>query len=327
MLGAAVDIGRLYIAKNEAQAYSDAAALAAVLELDGTTDGITRALARVSASANRWNLGTRQFTGTQTDFATAAGGPWEANPSPATGYRFARVRASVAVPLYLIPIVVSKSASTVRATAVAGQVPKTNFSEGILPFSPYTHNSNPPHFGYTPGINYTLRWGSNPKVGQNVCPGDDAAQWVAQAHAAGASDRGYIEENSASIIRASIVDNYQTRPLEVGDTVTMTGGNKQTERDSLVTRIWQDTDPYSANYAQYVASDTGNGRRIVVVPMNNGSPDFTVMGFAAFFLLLPSEYDAGGNRPFCAEYIGPYLQGSRRKGAGEGGASVARLVL
>ncbi|HXG33230.1 MAG TPA: pilus assembly protein TadG-related protein [Bryobacteraceae bacterium] len=325
-LGLSVDLGRLYIARNEAQSYADAAALAAALELDGTSAGIVRARDRALALPNRWHLGTASFTGTEVDFATSAAGPWLPAPSSAVNYRFVRVRAAATASLYFIPVVAGQTSSTVRALAVAAQVPKTNFNEGILPFSPMAHDAADPNFGFTPGQRYTLRWGANPKVGPNVCPGDNHDTWVTLAEAGNASERGYIEETSSAVIRMAIEQNYQSRPLAVGDTVVMTGGNKQTQRDSLINRINQDTDKYSATYAEYVANDTGNGRRLVVVPINTWYPEYRVLGFAAFFLLLPSEYPQGGNKSFCAEYVGPFVQGSRHKGAGGPGAYVVRLV-
>jgi Flp pilus assembly protein TadG len=326
MLGLAADIGRAFIVKNEMQAYADAASLAAVLELDGTEAGITRAGSTLPTSANRWNMGTLPFGGTQLDFSTDAEGPWEGSPSSANGVRFVRVRATATLPLFFLPVVASVRTALINSTAVAGQVLKTNFSEGVLPFSPLAHNSGQPDFGFTPGERYTLRWPSNPNVGVNVCPGDDAAPWVAQAEAGGASERGYIEDSSSAIIRAAIEQDYMTGPVTVGEPVEMTGGNKQTQRDSLITRINQDTDAASATYAAYEAGGTGNGRRLVAAPVNNGHPDNIVLGFGLFFLLLPGEYDHSGNRPFCAEYVGPYVQGSRHKGGGGPGAYVVRLV-
>ena len=325
-LGLSVDISRLYIARSEMQGYADAAALSAALELDGTAAGITRAQGALTASTNRWNMGTTAFGGTQTDFATDLGGPWSGNPNSPTGYRFVRVRATATVPLYFITAVALARTATVNGTAIAGQVPKTYFPEGVLPFSPFAHNSGQPDFGFTPGERYTLRWGSNPMVGINVCPGDDAPPWVAQARAGGADERGYIEETSSAIIRAAIEQDYMTRPLEVGEAVFMTGGNKQTQRDSLRARVGQDTDPNSATYAEYEANDTGNGRRLVVVPVNNAHHDNIVLGFGLFFLLLAEEYPQGGNQPFCAEFVGPYVQGSRHNGAGGAGAYSVRLV-
>lgn len=326
MLGLAVDLGRMYVVKNEMQAYADAASLAAAVELDGTTAGVSRALSAVSSSTNRWNLGTATFSGTQTEFATDPSGPWQASPSPTADYRFVRVRAGGNIPLYFLPAVASPSNTNLSALAIAGQVPKQNFLEGVFPFSPFSHSSSPPDFGFVSGQWYTVRWGSNPRVGVNVCPGDDAQQWVDLADAGASSERGYIEENSSAIIRAAIEQDYQSRPLTLGEPVTMTGGNKQTQRDSLITRINQDTDPTSLSYAQYDALGNGNGRRLVVVAINSGFPDHIVLGFHLFFLLHPTEYDSGGNRPFCAEYVGPYVQGSRHQGAGDAGAYVVRLV-
>lgn len=43
MLGIAFDFGRIYIARNEAQLLTDAAALTAVQKLDGTAEGAARA--------------------------------------------------------------------------------------------------------------------------------------------------------------------------------------------------------------------------------------------------------------------------------------------
>lgn len=326
MLGLAVDLGRIYIVKSETQAYADSAALAAALELDGTLQGFDRARQAVAANNNRWNLATATFTGAQTEFSTAATGPWEASPATATGYRYVRVTAAATVPLLFLPAVGTAASSVVRASAVAGQVPKNNFGEGTFPFSPFAHSSTPPDFGLVPGGIYTLRWPANPKLHNNVCPGDDAPEWIAKAQEGSNSERGYIEETSSAVIRAAIIADYQTRPLTIGLPVIMTGGNKQTQRDSLRERVMQDTDPNSATYAEYAALGQGNGRRLVMVPLNSGPPNDIVVGFALFFLLRQEEYAKGGNHPFCAEYVGPYVQGSRRKGAGPAGAYVVRLV-
>ena len=326
VLGLAVDVGRLYVVRNEIQAYADGAALSAALELDGTSSGITRAANAVAASTNRWNMGTQAFSGTLTDFSTAATGAWTTNPASASNYLYVRVRASARLPLYFIPVLSSTQSSTVKATAVAGQVLKADFAEGLLPFSPFPHTAADPNFGYTPGEQYTLRWGSNPKPGPNVCSGDDGQTWIDVAQSGPPSERGYIEDSSSAIIRAAIEQNYQTTPLAIGDTVNMTGGNKQTQQDSLIARVNQDTDSISATYAEYEGAGTGNGRRLVAVPINTWQPDYRVIGFAAFFLLPPSEYPQGGNKSFCAEYVGPFVQGSRHKGGGGPGAYVVRLV-
>jgi hypothetical protein len=327
MVGLAVDVGRLYIVHNEVQAHVDTSALSAALELDGTTAGFIRAQNTVTNNANRWNMATTAFTTTQTDFSTSPTGPWVDSPASGAGYIYARVRATVAAPVYFTRFISPDRTKNVSAIAIAGQVSKTTWKEGLFPFSPLAHNSAGPDFGLVKGGIYTLRWASNPKLNNNVCVGDNAASYITQAEAGGGEERGFIEESSAANIRAAIVDNYQTIVREVGDSVVMTGGAKQTQRDSIIQRIYQDTDSTSSTFAQYITHNAGNGRRIVVAPINTWHPDYTILGYGAFFLLLPSEYPAGGNKPFCAEYIGAYVQGAPHGGGGVPGSYVVRLIL
>ncbi len=326
MLGLSVDLGRIYIVRNEAQAYADSAAMKAALELDGTLVGLTRARNAVAEATNRWHMGNSRFTGTQVAFAATATGTWSTNPGSGTGLMFVRVQATTDPPLYFMPIVGQSSRSVVKATAIAGQIPKTGFSEGSFPFSPIAHDASDPNFGLTKGQVYTLRWAASPKLHHhNVCDGDDIQSIIDAATTTG-EERGYIEETSSDIIREAIEADYQTKPLAIGDIVNMTGGAKQTQQDSIINRVRQDTDSVSTSYAEY----TGNGRRLIAVPINTWSPDYRVVGFAAFFLLDASAYQGatGGNKPFCAEYVGPYVQGSSHQGAGAGGAGtfVVRLV-
>src|SRR6266481_1960423 len=79
-VGLAVDIGRMFIAKNETQAYCDSAAMAATLKLNGLSTGITAATAVVASSKNAWNLDTAPITSYTVDFSTSATGPWSPNP-------------------------------------------------------------------------------------------------------------------------------------------------------------------------------------------------------------------------------------------------------
>ena len=79
----AVDLGRMFIAKNETQAYCDAAALAAALALNGASSGITAAQNAVANTKNAWNLDSAYITNYQVAFATGVGGPWDGNPNPA----------------------------------------------------------------------------------------------------------------------------------------------------------------------------------------------------------------------------------------------------
>src|SRR5437016_4840361 len=105
VVGLAVDVGRMFIAKNELQVYSDAGALDAAMALDGTTTGIAQAAGAVAASANKWDFGTAGVSGPSVTFAIQPTGPWLASPNPATGYSFVRVSASASVRLYFLPVV------------------------------------------------------------------------------------------------------------------------------------------------------------------------------------------------------------------------------
>jgi hypothetical protein len=337
MVGFSVDLGRLYIAKSEAQAFADSAALAAAAELDGTLAGITDARNAVAANANKWNFNSRPFSTVTIEFAQNAAGPWLPAPDPAAGYRFVRVTPQIDVSLLFLPIVVPNWSQLVRAKAVAAQVPKTFFREALFPFSPFARNNLGPNFGLTPGTLYTLRWASNPtlKPGQgnsNVCEGDRSQAIVDLAQAMGGSERGFIEETSASNIRATVIDDYQTVFRTIGDLVAFTGGAKQTILDALTARINQDTDSQSQTFSQYLNLGRGNGRRIVACPLNDGGNppgvNHRIVGIGAFFLQRTGEYGNGGNQTWCAEYIGAWVQGSRKKGVGDGlnGAFVVRLV-
>src|SRR5512140_3004937 len=92
VVGMAFDMGRVYIARNEAQIFADAAAMTAAKQLDGTAAGLARARAMVAALPNRWNLGTENFTGVVTEFSTD-GQQWDVEPKDTAGLQFARVTA------------------------------------------------------------------------------------------------------------------------------------------------------------------------------------------------------------------------------------------
>jgi Flp pilus assembly protein TadG len=323
MLGLTVDIGRMYIGKNEAQTYADSAALAAVVELDGTVAGLDRARQAVTDNLNRGNLGSQSFVDNLVEFADSSAGPWTATPPTAVNYRFARVTASTPLPLLFMGAFVSTDSATVRGSAAAGQVQRDSFPEGLFPFSPFAHSGIAPDFGLTPGGKHTLRWPANPTVNVNLCSGDNSDFMVDLAEAGGGEERGYIEDTGSAIIREAIVNDYQSTPRTIGDAVEMTGGAKQTQVDSLIQRLNQDTDSTSLSFAAY----HGNGRRIVGAPINSGQPGgYRILGIGAFLILPASEYSSDANRPVCAEYVGPWVLGSKHKGAGSSGAHVVKLV-
>src|SRR4051812_35645207 len=82
-LGLAVDMGRVFIIKNETQHFCDSAALAAALQLDGTSAGVTLAKSTATSLADNWNFGTTTVSSPTIEFATSSSGTWSnAPPSP-----------------------------------------------------------------------------------------------------------------------------------------------------------------------------------------------------------------------------------------------------
>ena len=69
VMGLAFDFGRVYIARNEAQVFTDAASMTAAATLDGTETGLERARQAVARLPMRWNLGTKSFSGVVVQFS------------------------------------------------------------------------------------------------------------------------------------------------------------------------------------------------------------------------------------------------------------------
>ena len=324
MAGLAVDVGRMYVARDESQAYVDAVALSAALKLDGTSGGITNAqnTATTVAAVDKWNFGKNTFTSDSTtmQFAKAlASNPsqpdsstWASNPSNPSGYAFVRVAVGVDVPITFMRAINPNATQRVGASSTGGQVLIATFIDGLLPFSPVAPNAaDTTNWGFQQnGTLYTIRYPSQGGLAAgNVCAGDAGAPWL---NSLPSQDRGYWGTNSASAIRGEIVDDNQVQPLTIGDPVPMVGGAKNTEGGALDIRVLEDTDPDATNFQSYVSRGWGNGRRIIGLPVNNGpANNFTAMAVRAFFLQRSGVYNAvTGRDPICAEYIGAYIQGS-----------------
>jgi hypothetical protein len=307
--GLAVDVGRMYITKNECQAYVDSASINAALKLDGTSTGITNATNASGHDTDKWRFDSQAFSSVTTSFGTSATGTFTTSPpNPPTGYSYVKVTASVNLPMYLIrPL--SGPTATIGASAVAYGKAITTLPSGVFPFSPYTRTASPDNasdpFGYQIGNDYTFRWGA---PGNNTSCGTDATQPNLSSNG---SIRGYCcVSNSAAAIRQAIVGG-QTDSVTIGADVPMDNGAKDTEMSAIGWRTAIDTDPTSPDYATYIANGTGNGSRVVVVVVNGGPPNFIAVGFAGFFLLNSDAYSGlHGNDSACAEYIGAWTQGS-----------------
>ncbi len=123
-----IDIARMYVIQSELQAFTDAAALGAAMELDGGAPGITRARLAPSQLANgphamKWDMGTKTISDIRESFASGDESPnmktWAADPQDASHCRFVRVTASAPAPLVFLRIFQPRESSTVAASSVA----------------------------------------------------------------------------------------------------------------------------------------------------------------------------------------------------------------
>lgn len=120
-IGLAFDLGRIYIARNEAQIFTDAAALTAAAKLDGTANGVERAREAVAKVPIRWNLGTKEFTGVVVEFSQD-GQRWDKDPKDAP--TMARVSApSNGVEILFLRAVGGPESFVVPAQSVAATNP------------------------------------------------------------------------------------------------------------------------------------------------------------------------------------------------------------
>lgn len=329
MIGVSVDLGRVYVAKTELQTFADNAALVAAFELDGTQAGLTSATnvaangPGTSATRNRWQFGAQAVPTPTVEFATTPNGTYSANPLSPTGMRFVRVTLAGPVPVYFLRVIPSITASqTVTAMAVAGQGLENSIGAGVDPFSPDAQNPTDPNFGYTPGVRYTLKWappGQRNKSGGR-CAGDASFD-----PGGGSSDRGYIDVgqgNGNSALYDVIVNNsyYNNTPLTIGSSIVTVNGNKHVG-PALDMRFSQDTDTSSTTGAAY----NGNGRRIMIVAVNNGQSNGTVVGFGRF--LLQSDSCSTNQKPCCATYLGNSVVAGSSKPQAAGGPGLYRVKL
>ena len=316
MLGLAVDVGHLYVAKSELQGYADSAAVAAAYALDGTSAGLARATAAAQSGLgsppNSWNFGSQPVASPQVAFALTSAGPFLSAPPTATGVLFVQVSVAGNLPLFFLPILPAvASSTTVSASAVAGQLVRGSLGDGLSPFSPDAHNPADPNFGFTVGTQYTLKW---PPLGHaTTCLGD-----LGLTASGGSNNRGFLDVGQGtgnSALDSAIVSNnfFLPLPLAVGSPLTMYSGNGDIP-GSLRTRFNQDTDTTAPNFSAY----HGNGRRILIVPVDDGQPSPHVAGFGAFFLD-PSPCGSGNATSCCGEYIGAAVEFSNHQGGGIGG--------
>lgn len=301
--GLAIDIGHLYVVKEEAQTLVDFSALAAVRELDGSRGGLERARERVrDYAATRWRLTPPVTHAVRVEFS-ADRRLWEEQPRRTEGLRFVRVMAALdQVELFFLPAVLPRRTARVRAEAVAAQSPASALEQaGLLPFAILAHDRAPPDFGFRPGDQVTLRWPSSGRGPITPCAADRQAALVAAAVAAFPQGAGYIQDPGRDAIREAIEDDRVFQPLRVGEPVRMTGGEKSLQAESLGRRARQDTNLRARSWEEYARSP-GNGRRLGVVAVADAAPPLRLIGFGLVFL--PVDPPREDSQPLCAEWVG-----------------------
>ena len=275
MLGLAMDVGQMFILKNELQTFVDASAMAAISKLDGTQTGVQLANAVATAGPlgttkpNGYNFDTKAISNVTTTYATAYAGTYDSYATasmPSTNsYRFVKVSATQNLSLSFLPALPGIASSlAVSASAVAGQGANDGISAGgMLPFAPDAHNQNDTkNFGFTPGMPYTLKWGNG---NTTTCAGDAGFTPPGSPP----SEHGFVdigEGNGTSGIRPAIeyggYPNPNSNPssVVVGQHLVSDPGNRGSSIFGAINnRAAQDTDDASATYAAYLAAGIGNG--------------------------------------------------------------------
>ncbi|MFM2125754.1 MAG: hypothetical protein RL328_2205 [Acidobacteriota bacterium] len=342
-LGLAFDLGRRFIVQTELQYYVDAAALAAVYQLDGTRSGVQKANTVATAgpfgmrNPAGYDFDSQPVTGVQTSYATSLNGTYDnyaTAAAPATNhYAFIKLTVNAAVPISFLRIIRGiPSTMNALATATAGQMAGSTISSGGSgPFMPDAHDaSDTVNFGLTPGGEYTLKWGNASSNGNGNGKGKGNGNGNTSADTTCTGDigwdnpnptaqHGFIdigEGNSNANVRTSIAfggyPNADSTPssISVGTHLSGVPGNRGSSIfDALQERVNQDTDHTSTTYAQYLANSQGNGRRVLTVPIGDpntwsGNGNGSAAVVGFANFFLETTY-SGSSGPICAIYIGP----------------------
>lgn len=282
-MGLAFDVGRLYLVRNEAQSFCDAAALAAASMLDGTTpakaldavDGIY-----LTAGTNVWkryHFQNTNFSGYRVRFSTTGqdGSFVElARTADAAHYRFVEVTATGNIPMYLSPILTGNSTGTAGTRAVGAQVLKTLWDEGLAPFAPKAHCSDTGLWGLT------LACADSTYMGLTPCP------WEYTATGGGCTRSTYTLRWDPNSWPQSF-KNYPAGPVittdwcsgDVYDLTDPTGSNLQNALASWYTsgEHWVDATGFFTTGNVHGASDYRtliNGSQGAPVDINQVLPGF-----------------------------------------------------
>lgn len=125
LAGLAIDIGRMYVIRAELQSFTDAAALTAALELDGSESGLERARSGATRLATgphamRWDMGTQAISHITTSFS-ADQKTWNDGPQQLSETKFVRVAANESAPVIFLRLFQPVSSANVAAQSIAAK--------------------------------------------------------------------------------------------------------------------------------------------------------------------------------------------------------------
>jgi uncharacterized membrane protein len=125
LAGLGIDVGRMYVIRAELQSFTDAAALSAALELNGTNSGLARARTGAGKLATgphamRWDMGTQPITNIATSFS-ADDKTWQEQPKDSGDFKFVRVVVTEPAPVIFLRIFQPRTSATVAAASVAAK--------------------------------------------------------------------------------------------------------------------------------------------------------------------------------------------------------------
>lgn len=362
-VGLAFDIGRMYIVRNEAQGYCDAAALAAASLLDGTMAGINAARTaaqtgqyiNTAAAWKSYHFQNNNFQNVKVEFATQyaaanpASGDWTETPTDPAGYRFVRVTASGQVPVVFMAILTGQSTGTAAASAVAAQVKMSTMDQGLVPFAPFAHcttgtaipgglpacnTSADPHLGFQIGQQYTLRWGANTfqqTFKQNKMQTSELNNWCQGDVAANGGQFPYQlleiwKYNSRLLADKTGFWSSDEVAGNANNYAEMIGGWQGEPVEVSEGLPGFDTGPpqiSSIAKALEVRGAMSYPGNIVYAPIVDPI-NGTVLGFFCFRVL--SSYSNNGNSNWCAVFEGGCLHGSGGESVNQDGVYEIRLV-
>ena len=308
-VGLGIDISRLYLSKAELQNAADAAALAGVSGLSGTSAGITLAVNRAVVTMNNreFNHTGVTFPRGNVLFAVNLDGPYMSEGAAAaspTNIRFVKVTTPAAAIGISFSSFVLGNSKNITATATAGKSVPINVVCPWLPAFILDDPANPISTGHT----YTFRLAP----GDALSPGN--YQLLAPIQAGGSGDR----EGMANGVNWCISPGTKVK-TKPGVTAGAIRQGINTRFDEYSGGLDPQTSPPDANIKENISHSVYRSdiktpshppgvweRRVVFIPIakelpGEGRDEVTVDRFGVFFLR--TKVGGGNGGELQAEYI------------------------